>query len=127
MYKFIRNNSRTKLKQLSDLTSKENKKKMEDLLNKENNITKLIITNTIFLIIIHVPEIVATIYHIKYNNSFNVLNYYYDTQKIIDLADFLFLINPLFQFILFYKFNRNFRESFMDKFFFNLNRERVIS
>jgi hypothetical protein len=73
------------------------------------------VTNTIFIIILRIPDILATYFHIKLNTSESEFSYYYDIGKIIDLFDFLFTLHPFFQFILFYKFNRNFRESFQDK------------
>lgn len=68
------------------------------------------------MIILRIPDIMVTFYHIKFNTQYTELSFYYDTGKIIELFDFLFPINPLFQFILFYKYNKNFRESFEERF-----------
>lgn len=74
----------------------------------------MVLTNTFFLLILRAPEVVALYYHIKLNLHIEALNLYYDTGKINELFDFLFTLHPLFQFILFYHFNKNFRDSFQD-------------
>ena len=90
-------------------------KKQNEMKSKEDKIARLIVTNTLILCLIRFPESIATIFHIKINTRFNELSFYYDTVKIIELFDFLFVLNPVFQFILFYKYNRVFKESFTEK------------
>lgn len=111
----MKNQNKTKMKNLGSANSEMNIKKIQDLKSKEENLTKLIITNTMFLIILRAPDIIATIYHIKLNTHYTKLSFYYDIGKIIELFDFLYTVHPVFQFVLFYKFNRYFRESFQDQ------------
>lgn len=93
-----------------------NQKKIKDLKDSEDNMTKLVFTNTFFLVFLRFPETIALLYHIKINSYYTDLSYFYDTNKIIDLFDFLYSLHSTFQFILFFKFNKYFKESAKDIF-----------
>lgn len=99
LLRFVKKSNKSKLILLKNSTSTITQEKQDEIIDREKNLTKLNIMNTFFLIILRFPESLATIYHIKLNNSYTILSYYYDTENIIELFDFIFLLNPFFQFI----------------------------
>lgn len=77
----------------------------------------MIISNTLFQVVLRSPEILSLVLEIKESNdsSNDTLTLYFKS-NINEIFGFLFLLHPVFQFFLFYKFNRTFRESFKDAF-----------
>ena len=114
--KSVWSKNKNKIKLIENEKAEINAIKLQKLKDKEENLLKLIIKNTVFLFILRLPEIIALYYHIKLNIYYSKLSYYYDIGKINELFDFLFTLHPVFQFILFYSHNRAFIESFHDKF-----------
>lgn len=109
---FIKKTNKRKLELLASSENNLNGKKIDEIKSKEKNITKLVVTNTLFLLFLRLPELMSFIYHIKENTRVSKLSYYYDVSKIIQLFDFLFILHPTLQFILFYNYNIYFKESF---------------
>lgn len=92
------------------------KSELDQSKNKEVNLTHLSVANTIFIIILRVPEMVFSIkylfLHKVVNSRSNLLCDYVECSDIMDWFDFLFPLNGVLQFCLFYTFNNNFKESF---------------
>lgn len=104
-------------------------KKISECRSREERVTNLIVFNTIFMIISRIPEIVFNglamkTFFEKQINAFTEkdISYYFDMSRLLEYSDFFFTINGIFQFIIFYNFNRNFKESF-NKIFLN-NKEK---
>lgn len=78
------------------------------------------------MLILRAPEITAsTLYycidfgHIKIistNDKLITALGYFDLTKLNEITDFLFSINTVFQFLMFYRFNKNFRIGFQNSF-----------
>lgn len=112
LLKKIKDQNKNKIK----LNNKDSKLK-NDLKIKEERITKMVIFNAIILIFLRSPEILATIFNIYIYSKESYLFEFslYFSSNLNELFDFLFLLHSTFQFFLFYKFNKNFKESFNDR------------
>lgn len=81
----------------------------------------LIIINGLFMILLRIPDSIALIYSIFLNQRMD--RYYFCSFLSLDSCvrisedfDFLFSLNGMVQFLLFFFFNKNFKESFIDLF-----------
>lgn len=74
------------------------------------------------MVLLRIPDLFLFVYGCSFiYNSVEIikitdLEKYYDTPRILEMSDFIFSLNGIFQFIIFYFFNRNFRDSFNDIF-----------
>lgn len=89
-----------------------------DQIKNENRTKNFIITNSIVTLIFKIPEIAATTYYVVFNFgdiSNDQFKYYLVTTAnfgiLNEVFDFVFCLNGVFQFILFYNFNKKFNES----------------
>lgn len=123
LLKRVKQQNKEKLKMINvNLgTKKSIQKTINDCNKREERITRLIVFNTIFMCIIRLPEIVSLLLYfivnvLKYSISKKHNNYYVYSElslaQIIDYGDFMFGLNGTFQFIIFFYFNTNFRNSF---------------
>lgn len=74
----------------------------------------MIIFNALFLAFIRIPEIFAMVYYVIFYRGLTEQFTVYFNSNINEIFDFMFVFHPLCQFYLFYKFNRNFNESFLN-------------
>lgn len=83
--------------------------------------------NSISILFLKIPEIINSYYYIKFNfildeknpgESFNFFCWIslYDCDKLSGDSDFLFNLNGLFQFLIFYFCNSKFRKNFRNLF-----------
>lgn len=92
-------------------------KSIDDCIKREERITRLIIISTIFMTLIRLPELLflgffiyVYYFSIDYINSDCLAKL--SCFQLIEYGEFLFPLNGVFQFIVFYFFNSNFRDSF---------------
>ena len=87
----------------------------------EKRTTNMLIINSCFQVLLRIPEIVALVYYLIFNLEMPAFCIYdYQCDIIADLFEFLFALSGVFQFILFYCFNKKFKESYKDA--FNINK-----
>lgn len=86
--------------------------KIEEYRKRMKRTTQFVTMNTIIYMMLRIPELMVTFIEIKKYSNYNRKIYTnIDYQKVIGFFDFLFSINSLTQFMLFYLFNSNFRKS----------------
>lgn len=112
LLKFVKDRNKSKIKLIGGMDLM----KINEIKTKEKTITKIVILNSCFLLVLRSPEVVATIYHMKFNAEPTQLSYFYRVGSLNEIFDFVYTLHPVFQFILFYKYNQYFRDSFVSIF-----------
>lgn len=113
LYK-IRNYNKRRLNLLNSKGNSINQKVAIENEESERRIKSMLVANGIIFLIIRLPEIILAFLYIS--NSEFLKCQYEVCLEYVEYFDFLFQLNGFCQFLLFYLFNKNFNESFKDRF-----------
>lgn len=86
-------------------------KSIQDYQAREKRITNLIVFNTIFMVITRFPDLFCIFFQYQGLDKKLDIETLANSSNISEYLEFLFALNGIAQFILFYFFNKNFRES----------------
>jgi hypothetical protein len=87
-----------------------------DDIKMRDRINRLIIVNNILSILAHFPELIAFVFVFRDEKANGSCETLYFCSKIIDSCRSFNFVVITFQIVVFYKFDRNFRNSFKDRF-----------
>lgn len=86
-----------------------------EAIKSKNNATRMIIINGLLFFISHFPEFITTVFLIAFKDKFfNFCKFEVSCQSIHELSQAFAIISISFQFFIYKRFNKKFRESFLD-------------
>lgn len=115
----VYNVRKTNKKKVDNLNSKNVKSKMDlkvidDCKKRDKRITAMILSSTLAMMILRTPELYETYVIIdKYMLvKWEIDKRFFDYEKLAYIVDYVFALNSFAQFLIYFRFNSKFRESF---------------
>ena len=88
-----------------------------EAINLKKKVNKMVITNGMLYLISHLPDFTTTLLLIVFKKKFSdFCDSFFPCNQLIEMAESFNFISMIFQLLIYFIFDKNFKESFLDKF-----------